>query len=477
MKSLAAPLRQLSAASLVVLAACQPRTPASSLPDFADLVEKASPSVVNISTVAVSGEDVAAGEDTPFNEFFRKYFGDPEEPSAADPLPPQPQSLGSGFVLWADGYVLTNRHVVRDAQEVIVKLSDRRQLNAKVVGTDERSDLALLKIEATGLPAVKVGDVAKLRVGEWVLAIGSPFGFDYSVTAGIVSAKGRALPNENYVPFLQTDVAINPGNSGGPLFNVQGEVVGVNSQIFSQTGGYMGVSFAIPIDVAAKVAQQLKEYGEVRRGWLGVVVQEVTRDLAKSFGLERPEGALVSQVVPGGPGEQAGLRPGDVILDFEGRELAQSSALPPMVGATDPGTPVALKVLREGKVVTMKVVVGTLQADKAGGGTPDAAPPRSTRGILGIVVRKLTPEEGQRAQIVSGGAFVEEVNEGAGRDSGLLPGDLLLTIGGDVVDSPERLAEVVERLTPGRSVPMLVQRRGQPTFLALEVPEGDEPAP
>jgi len=473
---LAASLRRLSVVSLAVLAACQPQAPSSSLPDFADLVEKASPAVVNISTVATPGEDVAGGEDTPFNEFFRRFFGDREVPPAAeDPTLPLPQSLGSGFVLWADGYVLTNRHVVRDAQEVIVKLSDRRQLNARLVGTDERSDLALLKIDATGLPAVKIGDARKLRVGEWVLAIGSPFGFDYSVTAGIVSAKGRALPNENYVPFLQTDVAINPGNSGGPLFNVHGEVVGVNSQIFSQTGGYMGVSFAIPIEVAAKVAQQLKEYGEVRRGWLGVVVQEVTRDLARSFGLERPEGALVAQVVPGGPGEQAGLRVGDVILDFEGQELPLSSALPPMVGATDPGTTVSLKVLREGKAVTIRVVVGTLQPEQAGGGTPEAKPPRSTRGILGIVVRRLTPEERQRAQIVSGGAYVQEVNEGAGRESGLLPGDILLTLGGGEVDGPERLAEVVGRLTPGRSAPMLVQRRGQPTFLALEVPEGDEP--
>jgi len=475
LKPLAAPLRRLSfTALLVLLGSCQ--QPSSSLPDFADLVDKASPAVVNISTIAAPGEDLArGGEDSPFNEFFKKFFGDREEAPVTEDAPlPQAQSLGSGFILWADGYILTNRHVVRDAQEVIVKLSDRRQLNAKLVGTDERSDLALLKIDAVGLPAVKLGDAKKLRVGEWVLAIGSPFGFDYSVTAGIVSAKGRALPNENYVPFLQTDVAINPGNSGGPLFNVRGEVVGVNSQIFSQTGGYMGVSFAIPIDVAAKVAQQLKDYGEVRRGWLGVVVQEVTRDLAKSFGLERPEGALVAQVVPGGPGEQAGLRVGDVILDFEGQELPLSSALPPLVGATDPGTPVSLKVLRDGKAVTIKVVVGTLQPDQAGGGTPDAEPPRSTRGILGIVVRRLTPEERERAQIVSGGAYVQEVNEGAGRESGLLPGDILLTLGGDEIDGPERLAEVVGRLTPGRSVPMLVQRRGQPTFLALEAPAGDE---
>jgi serine protease Do len=472
-RSKALPLRRLFVPLLLAsLAACQRDTP-SGLPNFADLVEQASPSVVNISTV-VSAAEAAQGEDAPFNEFFRKFFGDREEGVPEEDAPLQPQSLGSGFILWADGYVLTNRHVVRDAQEVIVKLSDRRQLPAKVVGTDERSDLALLKIEATSLPAVKVGDVTKLRVGEWVLAIGSPFGFDYSVTAGIVSAKGRALPNENYVPFLQTDVAINPGNSGGPLFNVAGEVVGVNSQIFSQTGGYMGVSFAIPIDVAAKVAQQLKEYGEVRRGWLGVVVQEVTRDLAKSFGLERPEGALVAQVVPGGPGEQAGLRVGDVILEFEGRELPLSANLPPLVGATDPGTTVGLKVLREGKVVEIKVVVGTLQPDEPGGGSPEAEPPRSTRGVLGIVVRKLAPEERTRAQIVAGGAFVQEVNEGAGRESGLLPGDILLTIGGDEIDGPERLAEVVGRLTPGRSVPMLVQRRGQPTFLALAVPEADE---
>jgi serine protease Do len=477
LKTPAAPLRRpLLLATLMLLASCQ-RQEAASLPDFADLVEQASPSVVNISAIAAPGEDVADGRDTPFEEFFRRFFGEREDappPSAEDAPLPQPQSLGSGFILWADGYVLTNRHVVRDAQEVIVKLSDRRQLNAKLVGTDERSDLALLKIDATGLPAVKIGDARKLRVGEWVLAIGSPFGFDYSVTAGIVSAKGRALPNENYVPFLQTDVAINPGNSGGPLFNVKGEVVGVNSQIFSQTGGYMGVSFAIPIDVAAKVAQQLKDYGEVRRGWLGVVVQEVTRELAQSFGLERPEGALVAQVVAGGPGEQAGLRVGDVILDFEGQELAQSSALPPMVGATDPGSPVSMKVLRDGKVVTIKVVVGTLQPDEAGGGTPEAEPPRSTRGILGMVVRQLTPEERQRAQVVSGGAYVQEVNEGAGREAGLLEGDILLTLGGDEIDGPERLAEVVGRLTPGRSVPMLVQRRGQPTFLALEIPPEDD---
>ena len=470
------PLRRLLPAALIMIAAgCQRQSGPYS--DFADLVEQAGPSVVNISAVSGAPEDLAAAEDNPFNEFFRRFFGEGEGEGAAPPggedAPlPQPQSLGSGFILWADGYILTNRHVVRDAEEVIVRLSDRREMPAKLVGTDERSDLALLKIEASGLPAVRIGDVSKLRVGEWVLAIGSPFGFDYSVTAGIVSAKGRALPNENYVPFLQTDVAINPGNSGGPLFNTKGEVVGINSQIYSERGTYMGISFAIPIDVAAKVAQQLKEHGRVLRGWLGVVVQVVTRDLAQSFGLERPEGALIARIVAGGPGEQAGLKVGDVILSYEGQEIPLSSALPPMVGATDPGQTVSLKVLRDHKQIDIKVVVGTLEAEPAG--APDPEPPREMRGVQGIVVRELTTEERQRAQIVSGGALVLEVHDGAGRDAGLLPGDILLTIAGDEIDGPARLDEVVGRLTPGRSVPMLVQRRGQPTFLALEVPPADD---
>ena len=461
-----APWALLPAACLLLLGACGRSAPNAGFPNFADLVEQVSPSVVNISAVAApaaAGEPAA--DDTPLNDFFRKFFGERDSPPPVeDEEMPQEQSLGSGLVLWEDGYILTNRHVIRDAQEVIVKLSDRRELTAKVIGTDERSDLALLKIDASGLPAVKIGDVRKLRVGEWVLAIGSPFGFDYSVTAGIVSAKGRALPNENYVPFLQTDVAINPGNSGGPLFNVAGEVVGVNSQIFSQTGGYMGVSFAIPIDVAAKVAEQLKQHGKVRRGWLGVVVQEVTRDLAQSFGLDKPQGALIARVVSGGPSEQAGLRSGDVILKFEGQEIAVSSALPPMVGNTDPGTTATLEVLREGKKVMIKVEVGALEGDDLA-----VAAPASTA-TLGIRVEALTPAQRRAAKIVSGGALVLEVGEGAGREAGLIQGDIVLTIAGNEIDGPERMAEVVGRATPGQTVPMLVQRRGAPTFLALEVP-------
>jgi serine protease Do len=460
----AAALRPMLLLPLLWLGACGPSTPPGH-PGFADLVEKVSASVVNISAVGDSPtEPTSHRQGGPLDEFFRRFFGEDEEPYFEDGPMPQPQSLGSGFILWPDGYILTNRHVVRGATEVVVRLSDRRQMTAKLVGTDERSDLALLKIEATGLPAVKLGDVRSLRVGEWVLAIGSPFGFDYSVTAGIVSAKNRALPSENYVPFLQTDVAINPGNSGGPLFNTRGEVVGVNSQIFSQTGGYMGVSFAIPIDVAAKVAAQLRQHGRVLRGWLGVVVQEVDRALAQSLGMEKAEGALVARVVPDGPAAQAGLRAGDVILSFEGRELPTSSALPPLVGVTDPGTTVSLKVLRDGRLVTIKVQIGTLEGDEAASLGPE---PHET---LGIVVQPLTPEQRRRAQIVSGGALVVLVGEGPAQDAGLVAGDILLTIAGNEIDGPDRLTEVITRLTPGSSVPMLVQRRGQPTFLALQVP-------
>ncbi|MBI2383212.1 MAG: DegQ family serine endoprotease [Gammaproteobacteria bacterium] len=449
----------------------------TAFPDFADLVEEVSPSVVNISTVAAAPDQpartVPESERGPFGDFFRKFFDNPPEGEDGgeqdEDQGPDAQSLGSGFVLWEDGYVLTNAHVVREASEIIVRLSDRRELPAKVVGSDDRSDLALLKIEADDLPAVALGDATRLRVGQWVLAIGSPFGFDHSVTAGIVSAKGRALPSENYVPFIQTDVAINPGNSGGPLFNIRGEVIGVNSQIFSQTGGYMGVSFAIPIDVAAKVATQLKEKGRVTRGWLGVVVQEVTRDLAQSFGMERPEGALVARVLPGSPAEEAGLRPGDVILSYNGEPLPTSSALPPLVGNSDPGESARLEVRRDGRTVTMKVQVGMLDSEDQRPAAPEK------RGTLGIVVEALSPEQRRRERVVSGGALVVELEDGPGRSAGLRSGDIILTIAGNEIDGPQRLAEVVQRLTPGMSVPMLVQRNGTPLFLALEIPAaGDE---
>ncbi len=312
------------------------------LPDFTALVRENGPVVVNISTKqsahsAPTTHDFSVPdlpEDSPLQDFFRHFFGDDGE-MPDDAL--QSRSLGSGFIVSADGYVLTNSHVVDGADEIVVRTSDRREFVATLVGTDKRSDMALLKVEGEGLPVARIGSSKDLQVGEWVLAIGSPFGFEASATAGIVSAKGRSLPTENYVPFIQTDVAINPGNSGGPLFNLNGEVVGVNSQIYSRTGGFMGLSFAIPIDVAMDVVNQLKTKGKVSRGWLGVLIQDVTRELAETFGMKQPRGALVAQVLPNSPAAAADLRPGDVILSFNGREVPTSSALPPLVGMTAVG--------------------------------------------------------------------------------------------------------------------------------------------
>ena len=445
----------------------------SGLPDFSDLVEQNSPSVVNIS--AVSHEPAEHGatyeEDTP--EWFKRFLDEhpsPEGSSPAEP-PPESQPLGSGFVLWEDGHVLTNYHVIRGATEVIVRLQDRRELTAKVVGVDEATDLALLWIDAKGLDAVEIGDSHRLRPGQWVFAIGSPFSFDYSVTAGIVSAKGRSLHTEQYVPFIQTDVAINPGNSGGPLFNLGGKVVGVNSQIYSQSGSYQGVSFAIPIDVALRVAQQLRDHGRVTRGWLGVVVQEVDRELARSFGLDRPHGALISKVMEGSPAEETGLQAGDVILSFNGSELPESGSLPPLVGSVDPGQVVSLKIVRDGKPIDFKVEMGELAQETVTAKTPTVEPRPAVEGVLGLVVSSLSEEERQQLRVISGGVRVTRVLRGPARDAGVQPGDVVLTLAGQEVDSPERFAEVAGRLTPGTTVPMLVSRTGAPSFLPLEVPQ------
>jgi len=476
-------LRLTAAAALLSLAACNRGGAGVGAPDFADLVEQVSPSVVNISTVVAdptaaeamnggaSEQESLEGAPDWFKRFLEEHQNAPEEEGGT----PQegPQSLGSGFILWKDGYILTNFHVVRDAKEVIVRLLDRRQFIAQVVGSDEASDLALLQIEAKDLPAVKLGDANKLRPGQWVLAIGSPFGFDYSVTAGIVSAKGRSLITEQYVPFVQTDVAINPGNSGGPLFNLKGEVIGVNSQIYSQSGGYQGLSFSIPIDVAAKVAGQLKDHGRVRRGWLGVVVQEVDRDLAMSFKMEKPEGALVARVMPGSPAEKAGIRNGDIILSYNDIDLPSSTALPPMVGITDPGEMAKLKLLREGKQLNLKVEVGVLQPDSEQAYSeqaPARTPQAPADAPLGLVVRPLTEPERKEAKLVAGGVMIGEVHDGAAAQAGVRPGDILLQISGQEIGNPARFDEVVGRLTPGQTVPLLVQRRSAPLFLSLDVP-------
>jgi len=497
-------LRTASLCALTLAAGCSHQ--GKSLPDFADLVEQVSPSVVNISAVSAAppseepGSDDAQGQ---VPEWLKKFLdkhgkdGKPDDGSSSggDSAPDEggdgdfgsgpggEQSLGSGFILSEDGYILTNQHVVSDAKEVTVRLSDHRQLPAQVVGSDERADIALLKIDAKGLPAVKLADMGKTRVGEWVLAIGSPFGFDYSVTAGIISAKGRNLDTEQYVPFIQTDAAINPGNSGGPLFNLKGEVVGINSQIYSQTGGFMGVAFAIPIDIASKVARELKDKGKVTRGWLGVVVQEVDRNLAKSFNLPKPEGALVAKVLPDSPAQQAGLKAGDVLLRYNGSELVSSRSLPPLVGDSNPGDTVNLELLRDGRSITVRVEIGTL--DTQDQPDQDTSQPRKPKGPdhaqapqgggdqgppLGLTVQDLSAEERSKAKVITGGVRVSAVGPGPGRDGGVQNGDVILSMGGQEVDSAARYREVTGRLTPGQSVPVLVQRQGAPLFLAITVP-------
>jgi serine protease Do len=404
-------LRILCALMLVV-----PMASAAQLPDFTDLVEKQGPAVVNISTAQSVRNPLVPQvpnlqEDDPFYEFFRRFIPNP------GPREFQSQSLGSGFIISADGYILTNAHVVEAADEITVKLTDKRELKARVIGADRRTDIALIKIDASNLPVVRFGDPGKLRVGEWVLAIGSPFGFENTVTAGIVSAKGRSLPQENYVPFIQTDVAVNPGNSGGPLFNLRGEVVGINSQIYSRTGGFMGLSFAIPIDVANDIAQQLRNTGKVTRGRIGVVIQPVTRELADGFGLPRPQGALVNSVEKGGPAEKAGVDAGDVILRFDGKAVNASEDLPRIVAATKPGSRVTMQVWRNKQTRDVQVVVAEMQDDKTArlqqgrrGGKPPAASP----GAYGLTLSELT--EAQRNELkVSGGVLVENAQGAAAR--------------------------------------------------------------
>lgn len=446
---------------------------AASLPDFKSLVKESSPAVVNISTVQKSN---SAREMNPFAgpngeeipEIFRHFFRMPEGGQGERPKRRTPQSLGSGFIISEDGYLLTNHHVIADADKVIVRLSDRRELEAEVIGSDERSDVALLKIDAEDLPTVKVGKSAKLEVGEWVLAIGSPFGFDHSVTAGIVSAKERALANETYVPFIQTDVAINPGNSGGPLFNLDGEVIGINSQIYTRSGGFMGLSFAIPIDVAMNVADQLKSHGFVTRGWLGVIIQEVNRDLAESFGLEKPAGALVAKVLPDSPALSGGLQEGDIILRFEGREVIRSSDLPHFVGRVKPGKKAKVDIVRGGKSKTLRVEIGTLPGKDALAKADYSKPQESRENSLEIQVSELDQKRKEKWQ-VSAGVVVKRVMQGPGAEAGLMVGDVITMLNGEQIDSVTQFNVVVADLPIGKSVPMRIVRRGSPMFIPLKI--------
>lgn len=445
---------------------------AKDLPDFTELVEKQGAAVVNVSTTQINrAPQMFQGapnlpENDPFYEFFRRFA--PQMPREQES-----QSLGSGFIISADGYILTNAHVVDRAEKITVRLSDKREYKAKVIGADKRTDVALLKIEASGLPKVTLGEPGLLKVGEWVLAIGSPFGFDSSVTAGIVSAKGRSLPQENFVPFIQTDVAINPGNSGGPLFNMKGEVVGINSQIYSRSGGYMGLSFSIPIDVAMDVVNQLRTTGKVTRGRIGVSIQEVTRELADSFGLPKIAGALISSVDKGGPADKAGVRPSDVILKFDGKTVNSSSDLPRIVAATKPGNKVGVQLWRKGNTMDVSLVVAEIREDGGElaqrGSRSNAEGTSESETRLGLVVSELN--EQQKAELgVEGGLIVEDMKGPAAR-SQLQRGDVILAIGNNEIHNFEQFNEVLKKVPKGRNIALLVRRSEGTVYVPIKLDE------
>lgn len=442
----------------------------AALPDFIDLVDDVSPAVVNISTVNAAPEPQSQGridprlEDMP--DIFRDFFGVPGAPrgfGGPQQGRPEPRSLGSGFIISDDGYVLTNNHVIENADEIIVRLNDRRELVATLIGADPRSDLALLKIEAEDLPTVEMAPANSLRPGEWVVAIGSPFGFDYSVTAGIVSAVGRSLPRENYVPFIQTDVAINPGNSGGPLFNLDGQVVGINSQIYTRSGGFMGLSFAIPVDMAMDVVAQLQDTGEVQRGWLGVLIQEVNRDLAESFGLDKPQGALIAQVVPDGPSAGSELRAGDVVLEFNGQPVIRSSDLPPLVGRVRAGESVPVEIWRDGRQQQIEVEVGLLPDERS-----VASSLQRNQDVAGMTVENV-PSDLRQEWDIDGGVLITGINSRNVQAAGIRVGDVITQVAGTAINSVTDFRRLVSDLEGSGRVPVLLVRDGNPTFVSLRL--------
>lgn len=445
------------------VAMAAPLAAPAGLPDMSAIVARNGAAVVNISVsgtrkVAASAGDIPGMDpDDPFYEFFRR-FGVPQGKGQGQaPL----RGQGSGFILSSDGTILTNAHVVEGADEVTVKLGDKREFKAKILGTDKASDVAVLKIEARDLPTVRPGNSANTRVGEWVLAIGSPYGFESSASAGIVSAKSRALPDGNYVPFIQTDVAVNPGNSGGPLFNMAGEVIGINSQIYSRSGGYQGLSFAIPIEVAMNVERQIVAHGKVQRGRLGVSIQEVNQSLADSFGLKKPAGALVNSVDKDGPAAKAGLEPGDVILGINGKEVNASVELPAVVAAMAPGETAHLQVWRNGSSRTLDVKVGQFSETRQA----QVETPEPGKGRLGVAVRPLSPEE-QRQADSRGGVVIENATGAAAR-AGLQPGDIILSVNGEKVSSPEQLRTLVSKA--GKRTALLVERGNARLFVPVEL--------
>ena len=441
------------------------------LPDFTDLVDQVGPSVVNIRTVEKVAQRGSNGEmDEEMQEFFRRFFGQPlpgaprSTPRPNRPQQPQeeerPRGVGSGFILTADGYVMTNAHVVEDASEVLVTLTDKREFKAKIIGADKRTDVAVVKIEATGLPAVKVGDISKLRVGEWVMAIGSPFGLENTVTAGIVSAKQR--DTGEYLPFIQTDVAINPGNSGGPLINMRGEVVGINSQIYSRSGGFMGISFSIPIDEAIRVSEQLRTSGRVSRGRIGVQIDQVTKDVAEAIGLGKAQGALVRGVEAGSPGEKAGVEPGDVITKFDGKAIEKPSDLPRLVGNTKPGTKSTLTVFRRGASRDLNVIIAEIEPDKPGKRASDrdepAPKPSASAALksLGLAVSDLTDAQKKELKL-KGGVKVDVSNDAAAR-AGLREGDIILAVANVEVSNVREFESAVGKADKSKPLSVLFRR-------------------
>jgi serine protease Do len=466
----AAPQAATGSPSHVPTAAPSTEALVRALPDFSPLVDKYGPAVVNVEVIekAQQGGTGGLSPNDPFFDFFRR-FGIPGPDQAPRGNQPPVRGAGSGFIVSADGYILTNTHVVENAEDVTVRLTDRREFQAKVIGADERTDVAVIKINANNLPTVKLGDPTKIHPGQWVLAIGSPFGFENSATAGIISALARSLPSDNYVPFIQTDVAVNPGNSGGPLFNMYGEVIGINSQIFSRTGGYMGVSFAIPIDVARNVEEQLVKTGHVVRGRIGVTIQDVNAQLAQSFGLDRPRGALVSMVETDGPAAKAGLTAGDVILGVNGRPIERYGELSGTIAAMKPGADASLQVWRDGKQQTIPVKVVELkeqQPQEAKAGGRPGGRPASQPDALGLTVRPLDPQEKDQAE-TQGTLVVEDVT-GAAASAGVQAGDIILGVNGKRVKTSKELQDASK--AAGKNVALLIQRDDAQIFIPLKVP-------
>ncbi len=455
------------------------RAPVVQLPDFTPLMKIDGPAVVNVITTNKlaknngrargPGRGQAQPEDDPMLEFFRRFMPGPGGPGGPGEGPGEPRGgLGSGFIISSDGYILTNAHVVADFDDVTVKLADsKREFKARVIGVDKRTDVALIKVEATDLPTVTLGNSAQLEAGQWVAAIGSPFGFANTITAGIVSATGRSLPDETYVPFIQTDVAVNPGNSGGPLINLKGEVVGINSLIYSRTGGYMGVSFAIPIEVALDVAKQLQASGKVTRGRLGVGVQPVTKELAQSFRLDSATGAVVTSVEPGSPAAKAGIKVGDIILSYNGKTIDEPSELPRLVGATKPGEKAQLEVWRGGKRERLAVTVGEIPSEVATK-TGEKPSKESASTDLGLAVRDLAPEE-RKALGVDYGLVVEDVTGGSAAGSRIQAGDVILAVNQDRFRSVEEFNKLIAQRKKGENVALLVRRGDASVYVPIEI--------